>query len=182
MSKEVRLYEPWSGRFREDYPSADQMNVAAHGSQSTPHEKLARRGGNGSDDADEIEEDGDADDKDLVLMKKILKRRKDLHAAVKDYLSGKESLSPGEEREYARLMEERRHLYARLGLVPPEEHNAHHYAVMEALANEMIGPKLVKGSANKETRDRRQAARAIFGLGKSRLREMGALPPRSGWI
>lgn len=95
------------------YPDASERagKDNSNGSEPKGTNTMSNSNGNGNDD-----------DKDLVLVKKILKRRKDLHAAVKDHLDSKQealqesfSMNPVTDMPTTRrFLERRRYLHDQL--------------------------------------------------------------------
>jgi hypothetical protein len=166
----VRKFDPWTNRW--SYSTAE---AEAHGSEHSPQQKLTQtaRGEYGGDEPPG--ELSDEDKSDLDKIHRILRKKPHLRAHTNPPVEAYRSP------EYAALLREIDGLYADLGQLPMGVHEAEYHQALEEAADTFVGKKLEKGQADKATRKQRQAARAVFGLGRREMIERGLLPARDGW-
>jgi hypothetical protein len=165
------------------------MNASAHGHMHTPQEKLTQstQGEYGGDPTEFSAEDL----ADLKQIQRILKKKPHLRASAQAPVeSYRESYYGGglTDRDLAVL--DRRAMAVEVGL-PPDRYaplpagieeryiasEQSYHEALEQAADTFVGKKLEKDQAAKATRKQRQAARAVFGLGRREMIERGLLPP-----
>jgi hypothetical protein len=175
-----RQFDPWSNRWSYRNSEAYPTNTTGYGAMHTPQERLTKtaKGEYGGDATEYSAEDL----ADLKTIEKILKKKPHLRAAAQAPVeSYRENYYGGGLTEEDCAVLDKRAMCAEAGLPPdryaplPSGIEDRYIASEQSYRDDMnaLAQSFLPAHASAE-------AKAVFGFGRKRLREMGAIA-RDGW-